>query len=130
MKISTTIMIVALAALSFSCQKDEDIMATAPKSTNLMDNLKVPENFQWRTDQVVKMRLGVQYTGLVEIKRMDGSVALRVNVQGNQPMNVQFGLPAYEKTVKVEYMGQSVELPLSGGILNYSFSGKTQAIAG
>ena len=83
-------MIVALAALSFSCQKDEDIMATAPKSTNLMDNLKVPESFQWRTDQVVKMRLGVQYTGLVEIKRMDGSVALRVNVQGNQPMNVQF----------------------------------------
>jgi len=129
MKIWTAIMIVTLATLSFSCQKDKDIMASAPTSTNLMDDLNVPENFQWRTDQVVKMRLGVQYTGLVEIKRMDGSVALRVNVQGNQPMNVQFGLPDHQEKVMVVYNGNSVELQLTGGILNYSFTGKTNAIA-
>lgn len=110
-----------------SCTKKEDDSINRPRG-NAFEQLNVPKNFTWKTHQDVTIRVDGPYSGLVTVKKTDGTPVLKANLTQNSPMTLRFGVPAYEERLTLTYAGRTVEVELTGGQLVYSFAAKTEAL--
>ena len=117
MKISSAIAFILLSVFAIGCAKERDIMADKPV-TNLMDELVVADNFDWKTHQDVQIRITSPADGVVVIKTLDGQVVWKTGIRASTPENISFGLPAYQKKLLVLVAGQQIAIDLNGSHLN------------
>lgn len=114
--------------LPFACNKGKELPTENPTNANAFEQMNVPKNFTWRTHQDVEMHITGPYSGLVTIKKADGSDVMIANLTQNSPLRLQFGVPAYEEKLFLHYAGNIIEVELTGAPIHYTFGGKVEAL--
>lgn len=111
-----TILMVAL----LSCRKDREIPQESgvPK---VMEELKVPDNFNWKTTKDYSLTLTSPVAGIAEVTNTSGIAYQKAYLTAGQPYTMKLTLPAYEKAVKLRLGNATAELELKAEILEYQF---------
>jgi hypothetical protein len=114
------LIILSVLVIGFSsCKKDLDVVK--PETPASMSDLKVSSDFDWKTTRQVNLELKGFINGMVEVLSPKGTVYQRVRLFGQQTCQIKLTVPAYETNVRLQYMGQSVDLKLDSGTLHYEF---------
>lgn len=114
--------------LSLACTKEKELPTENPTNANAFEQMNVPNNFTWRTHQDVAMHITGPYSGLVTVKKEDGSEVIKANLTQNTPLALQFGVPAYEEKLYIHYAGNIIEIQLTGAPIHHTFGGKVEAL--
>lgn len=103
-----------------SCKKDtsEPVIET-PTST---DQLVVPASFDWKTTQEVQFNLKGFANSNVEISSETDAIFLKLGLKANQLVSANLSLPAFQKKVFLKYLGQNIEVDITGGTVSHTFT--------
>ncbi|MBW7848612.1 MAG: hypothetical protein H3C41_11090 [Bacteroidales bacterium] len=105
--------------LTTSCRKDPQTPAdTTPKT---MNELVVPQDFDWKTTKDYKLTVSSPVGGILEVKNSQDKTYLRAYLLAGQAHTTKLCLPAYEKTVQLKIGTMSGQLELNAGTLSYQF---------
>lgn len=115
------ILIATLVIVTASCQKDNDNPQPNPNSSSVKD-LVVSPSFDWKTTQQVNLQLTGYANSTCSISHADGTFIQKVFLKKNEPFALKLSLPVAEKKLLLDYMGQRVELEISGTEVNYIFN--------
>lgn len=105
-----------------SCQKSA-IAPTTPATTQTasMDNLSVPSSFNWKTTRTVNLTLKANTNNLVNVTSSKGISYEKAFLQAGKAYTMKLVIPAYEQTLKLNFMGKTVSLSISSSNMNYQF---------
>ncbi len=117
-KISAILLIVV--ALS-SCRKTMDEVTPDVPAPASMSELQVSPEFNWQTTRDVTLVVKGFVNGLIEVTSAEKGVYHRAFLMQGQSHTLQFSVPAYEDAVLLNYMGQKVEMKLTGSKLTHEF---------
>jgi hypothetical protein len=109
-------MIAALTSL-YSCRKD--LEPTIPSS---MEELKVPANFDWKTTKDHTFVFQSGSSGLVAVNSKSGTTYHRAYLMQGNPYTIKLTLPTFEKRVVLVFKDQTLEVELTGSIINRQFN--------
>ncbi len=111
--------IVSLGLVFASCRKDfETDPVTAPAT---MEDLKVPSNFDWKTTKDYYFTVKGNNSGLFQVISNKGTAYHRAFLTPGQTYSVKIALPAFEKEVKLLFMGQEIMVELDKQSINLNF---------
>lgn len=111
--------LVALMVLFVSCNKqEEEPTTTMPTST---EDLKVPQDFKWKTTKDIQLTLKGAADDMVEILSPKGVTYWKVFVKANETATSYFSIPSYETALQLKYQGQTVDLKVNSEKLSYEF---------
>jgi hypothetical protein len=113
------ITLISIVALS-SCKKDLE-MVQPEKPAQSMSQLKVADDFDWKTTNEIQLTLKGFVKGIVEVTSSKGVVYQRTFLQQDQPLTIKLTIPAYESSLFLNYLGQKTELKLSSDKLSHEF---------
>ncbi len=114
------ITLVVLAMLVISCNRD--LSENNEKEPHTLEEIEVPEDFDWRTYNNVSFELKGGFNSLIEIASVSGkTVYHRAYLEKDKTLNVTVPIPNFETEVKIRYMGKEVVLDLNGSILTQEF---------
>lgn len=116
-----TLLFSATAALfvTTSCRKDPQ--QPSDQTPQTMNELVVPQDFDWKTTKDYQLTVTGSVTGILEIKNSQDKAYLRAYLQAGQPHTTKLCLPAYEKTIQLKLGNQNAQLELNAGAISYSF---------
>lgn len=118
-KLSITIL---LSVIIFSsCVKDRPNDNTTNIPTEMKD-LKVPANFDWKTTQDLKISITAKTSGLVQVLSSKDEVYQQVFLTTDKTYEMKLSIPAYEKVIKLKFLGQEKVLELNSGELTCQFN--------
>lgn len=121
MKNLALILVAAISIILASCQK-ETIEPQPNPNPNSIKDLVVSPTFDWKTTRMVNLQLVGYANNTCTISYPDGTPVQKVFLKKNEPMGLQLSLPTALKKLKIDYMGQTVELELNGSEINYTFN--------
>ncbi|MBN2614875.1 MAG: hypothetical protein JXR71_04215 [Bacteroidales bacterium] len=121
MKKVIVLMFFSFAMMLVSCQKQSLVGPNPPTESKTMDNLQVPSSFNWKTTRTVQLTLTAKANNLVDITSSKGVSFQRAFLKANTAYTMKLVIPAYEKTLKVKFMGQEVTLNINSDNLSYQF---------
>jgi len=105
-----------------SCRKDNSGPSSAdPIVPKKIEDLAVKSTFDWRTIKEYKLSLSGSSSHTVQIKSSTGAVYYKGFILANTLYNVTVSLPTYEKSLKLVFNGENIDLPLTSTNLIYSF---------
>ncbi|MEJ5303673.1 MAG: hypothetical protein HPY80_07800 [Bacteroidales bacterium] len=110
-----------LILIAASCQKENDNPQPNPNPQSLND-LVVNSSFDWKTTHQVSLRLTGYANSTCTISHIDGTLIQKVFLKKNETFTVQLNLPDAEKKLRLEYMGQRIELEVTGSEVSYIFN--------
>ncbi len=120
MKKITILASVATLLTLASCKKDQS--GPSDQKPESMDQLIVPDSFNWKTTRNFQLTIQAASQGIVEVNSVAGPSFQKAYLQPGQAYVMQLTVPAYEKNVKLRFAGQEVLLQLDGNTnLTYSF---------
>jgi hypothetical protein len=119
MKNIAFISLIAITLVFTSCKKDR-FDDTIQKPEN-MEELTVPSNFDWKTTKDIQLTLSAPSNGIVEVTNSQNVVYQKAFLATGQSYTMKLSLPTYEKTIKIRFMGQEVNIELSGSVYSHSF---------
>ena len=98
--------------------------ATPTKSSEATKtaDLKVSENFDWKTTQATKLTLNGYANARVQILTLQGEVIETSRLETNKEYTTLLTLPKTEKQIILSYMGQEVTLDLNQTNIQYTFN--------
>ncbi|HMM12056.1 MAG TPA: hypothetical protein PKE03_08185 [Bacteroidales bacterium] len=105
-------LIIASLAMT-ACRKDR-FEPNAPKS---MEDLQVPANFDWKTTKDYQMTFNATQGGLVQVTDGKNAVYQRAFLTAQESYVMKLTLPAFEKSVKVNFAGKETVVNLTGANL-------------
>ncbi|MCG9880247.1 MAG: hypothetical protein MH472_06585 [Bacteroidia bacterium] len=113
--------------LGSSCKKEfleEKYQAAPAKTSNATKtaDLKVSENFDWKTTQNISLTLTGYANARVQILTTQGEVIETSRLETNKSYTTVLTLPKTEKKVILSYMGQEVILDLNQNNIQYTFN--------
>lgn len=114
--------------LGSSCKKDfleEKYQSNVPVQTSnasKTSDLKVKENFDWKTTQETKLTLTGYANARVQILTVKGDVIETSNLETNMPYTTLISLPKTEKKIILSYMGQEIFVDLNQSNIQYAFN--------
>lgn len=116
-----TILASVAAMLAFaSCKKDHN--EPTDQQPESMDQLVVPDSFNWKTTKNFQLTVQAGSQGIVEVNSVAGPSFQKAYLQPGQAYVMQLTVPAYEKNIKLRFAGQEVLLQLDSNTnLTYSF---------
>jgi len=102
-----------------SCKKDNNTPANPlPDST---EDIKVPNDFKWKTSKDIHLTVKGNANGMVQILSSKGEVYWKAFITANQTANIDLNIPTYETSLQLKYQGQTVSIELTSNSLNYDF---------
>lgn len=107
-----------------SCKKETTEFApvkNAPKATSTSE-MKVNDNFNWKTTKDVSLDLIGYANAPVIITRMSGEIVEKAFLSTNAKYNTIVSVPSTDKQVILLYMGQQIVLDLNQTKLAYQFN--------
>lgn len=117
------LILLSISTLIFwSCTKDVDF-DFAPTEKKSFSEIDVKPNFDWKTTIDYKFNVKGYANSIMKITSDNGQKIYH-SIMLKQDANIGFNisLPAYEKTVRLKYMGQDIKIDLIGRNINYSFN--------
>lgn len=114
------IILLLLAAFT-SCRKSLDDVQPEQPAVNSMTDLKVVPDFDWKTTRDVTIVVKGFVNGLVEVTSTGKVVYQRAFLHQGQPLTMKVSLPASQDVIILQYMGQQVEMKLTGDQLTHEF---------
>lgn len=114
--------------LGTSCKKEmfeeKNLTSTPTKSSNATKtaDLKVSENFDWKTTQATKITLTGYANARVQILSLSGEVLETSRLETNKAYTTLLTLPKTEKKILLSYMGQEVILDVNQSNIQYTFN--------
>jgi hypothetical protein len=113
--------ILLLLAVFTSCRKSlDDVQPEQPVVTS-MTNLKVSPDFDWKTTRDITIVVKGFVNGLVEVTSTEKVLYHRAFLHQGQPLTMKVTLPAAQNAIILHYMGQQVEMKLTGDQLSHEF---------
>lgn len=113
-----------LTAIAFtiaftSCKKDRfDDNNQKPEN---MEELTVPSSFDWKTTKDIQLTLSAPSSGIVEVTNSQDAAYQKAFLTSGATYTMKLTVPTYEKTVKVKFLGQEVNLEISSISLTHIF---------
>ncbi len=120
MKTRIILIVLGFATLFVSCRKDRNIIEN-PSEPKVMEELKVPADFNWKTTKDFSLTLTSPVAGIAEVTNSSGIAYQKAYLTAGQPYTMKLTLPAYEKAVKLRLGNATAELELKAEILEYQF---------
>jgi hypothetical protein len=120
MKKAIYLTLISLVVLFTSCRKDFD--NPTPKVPATMEDLKIPADFDWKTIKDIQLTLTGYANSIVEVTSPEGVVYQKSFLTRNEPYIMKLTVPTYERSLRLKYMGQNIELELSSGTIEYIFN--------
>lgn len=120
MKTRIILIVLGFATLFVSCRKDRNIIEN-PSEPKVMEELKVPADFNWKTTKDFSLTLTSPVAGIAEVTNTSGIAYQKAYLTAGQPYTMKLTLPAYEKAVKLRLGNATAELELKAEILEYQF---------
>lgn len=113
------LIIASLALFLSSCKKDR--IFDEPKAPQTMEELTVPSSFDWKTTKEVSITLTAQASGIVEVANSQLVAYQKAFLNPGTAYTMKLTVPAYEKNLKLRFLGQEASLEISGSNLTYTF---------
>lgn len=101
-----------------SCKKQE---IEEPKAPGTMNELQVPDGFNWKTTTDTQLNLTASASGLAEVSGTDGTVYSKAFVFAGKAQMLKLTIPGFEKKITIRHNGKSVTLDLVPGSMAYDF---------
>ena len=119
MKRLAFILMIGMGILFTSCKKER--VENPDTTPDTMEELKVPADFSWKTTKDYNLTLSANANGVAEVNNASGITYQKAYLSPGQAYTMKLTVPAYEKTVKLKFLGQEAELQLSATALTYQF---------
>ncbi len=119
MKTRTLILLFGMVVILASCKKDREMQE--PANPSKMEELSVPSSFTWKTTKDFSLTLSANADGIAEVNNTSGISYQKAYLSPGQAYTMKLTVPAYEKAVKLKFLGQESELQLSATTLSYQF---------
>ncbi len=87
-----------------------------------MSELKVSSGFDWKTTSEVSLTLTGYANSTAEILNSNGDLIQKVFLKKNEPFTSRISLPKATKSLKLRFLGQTVEVEVSGANVSYIFN--------
>ncbi|KAF0129834.1 MAG: hypothetical protein FD155_2078 [Bacteroidetes bacterium] len=109
---------IILSVVFFSCRKDTPQPDTTPDK---MEELVVPDNFNWKTTKSFQLELTGSSSGIVIVANQDGIPYQKAYLSTNLAYMMKITVPAYEQNIRLLFAGKDVTLELTSEYLSYRF---------
>lgn len=120
MKTRIILIVLGFATLFVSCRKDRNIIEN-PSEPKVMEELKVPADFNWKTTKDFSLTLTSPVAGIAEVTNSSGIAYQKAYLTPGTPYTMKLTLPAYEKSVRLKLGNQSATLELTATVLQFVF---------
>lgn len=120
MKKLAFLLIIGISFLFTSCKKDRTENPDTLPDT--MEELQVPADFSWKTTKDYSLTLSANASGIAEVNNTSDISYQKAYLSPGQAYTMKLTVPAYEKTVKLKFMGQEASLELGSASMNYTFN--------
>ncbi len=118
-RFSSLLLIVTLLLTISSCQKDRNITSDKLQA---MEELTIPDNFNWKTTRDITIQFTASKTGIVELLNLYNVRYQQAFINEMGTYTMKLTLPSYEKKVKVKFGSQETELDITSDILTYTIN--------
>ncbi|PKP29434.1 MAG: hypothetical protein CVU00_15640 [Bacteroidetes bacterium HGW-Bacteroidetes-17] len=115
--------------LSTSCSKQWDTpdpIENDPQIQNTeittLSDVRVPDNFNWKTVRDVEIKISGSSNGLVEAISSKGVVYQKAYLNGSQSYTMKLTVPTYESSIQLKKDGRSEQVSISSGNVSYTFN--------
>ncbi len=115
----TFLTVITLLFAFSSCKKDTPEPAQTLPSN--MNEMVVPQGFDWKTSKSFEIVITASEGGIVEAGSTDGRSYQRAYLKANQPYTMKLSVPTYEKKLVLSFAGQQTILELTTQQLNHRF---------
>jgi len=106
----------------WSCNKDVDFEKVTPEKKSFSE-IEVQPNFDWKTTIEYEFSIKGYANNILKITSENGQkVYQSTMLKKDTNVLINISLPAYEKTVRLKYMGQDVIVDLNNKNINYTFN--------
>lgn len=124
MKNVSVLLFITLMFAMVSCNKTtlKPVNTAGPKTTNPMDNLQVPQNFNWKTTQTINLTLTANENNLVNVTSKDGISYQKAFLQAKKSYTMKLVIPAYSKSIVLNFMGKKVTIDITSTDMSYQFN--------
>lgn len=103
-----------------ACKKDKFTDPT-PATPTTIEDMQVTSGFDWKTTRDIQLTLTGKISNIVEVSTIEGVSYQTAFLSANLPYTMKFSIPAYEKSIRLNYSGEEINLELDNGILSYQF---------
>lgn len=118
--------IFALLSFAFTglmaCSSPTNSAGGEQDSAVVMEDLNIPDNFDWKTQRNITFRLQGYETGMVRLLAEDGTEYHRANLIENNEYSFELTVPAYMEHITVIYRGQQKQVELNGREISHTFA--------
>jgi hypothetical protein len=128
MKNAAHLSIVVLLVLSLALTACNSPSASSGDATDdpvsglkTLEDIKVPANFKWNTFTNTEFRVTGSETSSIRVVSKTGTVYHYSNLIAGSEYVFKTAIPDYEKTVFLHYMGQKVEVDVTGNRIHHVF---------
>jgi hypothetical protein len=120
MKKALSIFTLGIVLILSACQKETGTPNDNPDKS--IRQLNISPGFDWKTTHNVSLTLTGYASSAAEITNPDGDLIQKVFLKKNEPYTTQLVLPKATKSIKLNYMGQTVDVEISGTSASYLFN--------
>jgi len=120
MKNTGLIFIMLLSLWVVSCKKEID--QTPNPDVTKMSDLKVADDFNWKTFSNVTLDLTGPTNGLISVVSNEGKVFQKAYLTQGTTYTMKLTVPQHTETVHLLYMGQDVTINLDSEHIVWSFN--------
>jgi len=112
-----------LILVMMACRKDIEVSKSGPLPGDLksMKDMKVPNEFSWKTFQEIEFELTASTMGVVIIQSMEGVVFEKALLMPHVPYQALLAVPTYETELSLVYNGIPHSIKITERKISYSF---------
>ena len=118
-------LVLILAILAFgltACQKDFDpIESPEEENQATMDDLKVGENFDWKTTKNVAIEVQGTKKNVIQVKSLQGDTYIKAMMNENK-FSSRLTIPSYTDEVVLTYNGLTRNVPIVDNKISFNFN--------
>jgi hypothetical protein len=120
------ILLMFIAAISitlWSCNKEDDFVTPPTQQGKAFNELNVQQGFDWKTTKSYTFTIKGYANNVLKIVSENNNTTYQSSmISKDTQSNIVLSIPAYEKSVRLKYMGQDILVSLSGNTINYTFN--------
>lgn len=121
-KLSYLLLILVFGFVTHSCNVDDD--DTKPDDSQTveeMEDLNIEDEFNWKTTDLILLKIQGLHNGTVKVKDQDGKVHHKVFHNMFTHVSTMISLPDHMQNVVIEYNGKSQTVPIIDRKITHSF---------
>ncbi|GCD78111.1 hypothetical protein JCM31826_15930 [Thermaurantimonas aggregans] len=114
------LVLIAAGSILSSCNKEEKMQI--PTEPVDIKELKVGNHFDWNAAKTYEIEIIGYANSVLKIKDMDGNILHQAMLTKNVGYKTILQLPAHQKTVKAEFLGNSYEISLDNTNIQFTLN--------